>query len=374
MKIVSVVGARPNFMKIAPIIRAVTSQPSIEHLLVHTGQHYDEKMSKSFFKDLGIPKPDVNLEVGSGSHARQTAEIMMRFEPVLLKYQPDLMIVVGDVNSTLACSVVASKLRVAVAHVEAGLRSLDRDMPEEINRLVTDAITDIFFTTSPDADQNLIKEGIAKNRIFFVGNVMIDTLLHNLNKASQSKILQNLDLKARRYALLTMHRPSNVDDPQILERLAGALTTINQDIPVVFPMHPRTRRNLKHPALKNLSDQLSRLKLIEPLGYLDFLSLMKNAKFVLTDSGGIQEETTVLGIPCLTLRENTERPITVTQGTNVLVGSDPKKILSEAKKIVAGRLKKGRRPKYWDGKSAQRIVETLVKLKKNNRLLLIPTH
>lgn len=372
MKIVSVVGARPNFMKIAPIIRAVASQRSMEHLLVHTGQHYDEKMSKSFFKDLGIPKPDVNLEVGSGSHARQTAEIMMRFEPVLLKYKPDLMIVVGDVNSTLACSVVASKLRVAVAHVEAGLRSLDRDMPEEINRLVTDAITDIFFTTSPDADQNLIKEGIAKNRIFFVGNVMIDTLMHNLTKASQSHILQNLDLKPRRYALLTMHRPSNVDDPKILKRLASALTTINQDIPVVFPMHPRTRHNLKNPALKNLSDQLSHLKLIEPLGYLDFLSLMKNAKFVLTDSGGIQEETTVLGIPCLTLRENTERPITITQGTNVLVGSDPKKILSEAKKIFAGRYKKGRRPKYWDGKSAQRIVETLVKLEKNNRLLLVP--
>ncbi|PIW65121.1 MAG: UDP-N-acetylglucosamine 2-epimerase (non-hydrolyzing) [Candidatus Omnitrophica bacterium CG12_big_fil_rev_8_21_14_0_65_50_5] len=372
MKIVSVVGARPNFMKIAPIIRAVTSQPSIEHLLVHTGQHYDEKMSKSFFKDLGIPKPDVNLEAGSGSHARQTAEIMMRFEPVLLKYKPDLMIVVGDVNSTLGCSVVASKLRVAVAHVEAGLRSLDRDMPEEINRLVTDSITDIFFTTSPDADQNLIKEGIAKNRIFFVGNVMIDTLMHNLNKASQSKILHNLHLKPRGYALLTMHRPSNVDDPQILKRLAGALAAINQDIPVVFPVHPRTRNNLKHPALKNLNAQLSRLKLIEPLGYLDFLSLMTNARFVLTDSGGIQEETTVLGIPCLTLRENTERPITVTQGTNVLVGSDPKKILSEVKKILAGRHKKGRRPKYWDGKSARRIVETLMKLKKNNRLLLVP--
>ena len=368
MKILSVVGARPNFIKIAPLVRAAHQFPSIRHILVHTGQHYDESMSTSFFRDLGIPQPDVNLEVGSASHAAQTAEIMKRFEPILLKHKPDVVVVVGDVNSTLACSVVASKLRIPVAHVEAGLRSFDRTMPEEINRLVTDSVADILFTTSVEAAKHLHREGIPSNRIFFVGNVMIDTLMEKLKKASASSILNKLKLRNSHYALVTLHRPSNVDDPKILNHIFSALETIQLFLPVIFPVHPRTRKNINR-LFKSRLVRMKNLILLEPLGYLDFLQLMRSAKMVLTDSGGIQEETTVLGIPCLTIRENTERPITITQGTNTLVGLKKEKIIKEAMKILKGKGKKGKRPELWDGKASNRIVRILLKLKKQKRLL-----
>lgn len=368
MKIISVVGARPNFMKIAPIARELKRHKGIKHIIVHTGQHYDEKMSASFFRQLGIPRPGINLEVGSGSHAVQTAEIMRRFEPVCLKHRPDLVLVVGDVNSTLACTIVAKKLWIPAVHVEAGLRSFDRRMPEEINRIVTDCVCDVFFTTSPEANTYLKKEGVPASRIFYVGNVMIDTLMGNTAKAAKSPIARRLGVEKRGYALVTLHRPSNVDTKESLMRIMRALEHIQKKIKVVFPVHPRTLKNIQRFLSKKELASLSNIVFLEPLGYIDFLNLTMNAKFVLTDSGGIQEETTVLGVPCLTARENTERPITITQGTNVLVGTKTQKIISEAEKILKGKAKKGRRPQYWDGKASARIVKTLKNLYKKGAL------
>lgn len=360
MRILNVVGARPNFMKIAPILREMRRYPAIEPLLVHTGQHYDEDMSRVFFDDLGLPRPDVDLEVGSGTHAWQTAQVMLRFEPVLEQARPELVIVVGDVNSTLACALVAAKRHIPVAHVEAGLRSFDRTMPEEINRQLTDAISDLLFTTCQDANENLQREGIPKERIFFVGNVMVDTLLQHRARAEHSTIRTTLGLEGRDYALVTLHRPSNVDDPSVLSRLVETLCQISRWLPVMFPAHPRTMERLKR---IKLTDALARsnVRLLEPIGYVDFLHLMAHARLVLTDSGGIQEETTVLGVPCLTLRSNTERPVTITEGTNTLVGTDPDRILAETERILNGGGKTGRIPKLWDGQAAQRILAVIVR-------------
>jgi UDP-N-acetylglucosamine 2-epimerase (non-hydrolysing) len=445
MKVINVVGARPNFMKIAPIIRAIAtynnsyhlSPITLHHLLVHTGQHYDYEMSKVFFKDLELPEPDIYLGVGSGTHAEQTGKVMIEFEKVLFKERPDLVIVVGDVNSTLACALAASKTyyskklgvnsgkvdavkneqisvnnltnsknpinainargyRPLIAHVEAGLRSFDRTMPEEINRLLTDQISDFLFTPSPDADENLKKEGIPEDKIFLVGNVMVDSLLFNLEKAKKSQILEKLDLarnlqsaipgpcsaeqtslgsnpqsaRPTAYCLLTLHRPSNVDDKDSFLRIINALTEISKHIPIIFPIHPRTRKQIEafgfEPYFVSLTNNQSpitnnRIYLVDPLGYLDFLNLMMHSTFVMTDSGGIQEETTVLGIPCLTLRDTTERPITISQGTNVLVWNDTQKIIDEAFKILDRKGKTGNHPELWDGKAAERIVEVLLK-------------
>ena len=358
LKVVCVCGARPNFMKIGPVCDALAQVDSVEMLLVHTGQHYDERMSRLFFEELGIPKPDRNLEVGSGSHAVQTAEVMQRFEPVCLEFQPDWVIVVGDVNSTIACALVAAKLDIKVAHVEAGLRSFDRSMPEEINRTLTDAISDLLFVTEPSGLENLKREGIADEKVHLVGNVMIDTLLRNAARADKSDILEVLNLQRKNYAVVTLHRPSNVDRPETLSSVLSALETISRDMPVVFPVHPRTRGNLVNMGLVTRVDDLPNLRLVEPLGYLDFLKAMTEAALVLTDSGGIQEETTILGVPCLTLRENTERPITVTQGTNRLTGSQADAIVSAYREVRA-RPPKGRVPDLWDGRAAQRIAAVL---------------
>ena len=370
MKFVNVVGARPNFMKMAPIIEALEQQPSgIDHLLVHTGQHYDEKMSKAFFDDLGMPVPDINLEIGSGTHAEQTSRIMVEFEKVCLKEQPDLVIVVGDVNSTMACTITAKKLGIRVAHVEAGLRSRDMTMPEEINRLCTDILCDYLFTTEPIANENLIKEGVAPEKIFFVGNVMIDTLLKHKEMASRSGTLERLDLKPGEYATLTMHRPSNVDDGVILEGILQALKEISRTVPIIFPIHPRTRKMAQTFGLSDYFTEGGRpqgIWLTEPLGYLDFLQLTMNSRLVLTDSGGLQEETTVLGVPCITMRYNTERPITCSIGTNVLVGSEKDKILAEARQILNDSTRKGAVPEKWDGQTAKRIVKILKSRGKND--------
>ena len=372
MKIVLVVGARPNFMKVAPIIRAInkhnasTRSTHIEPTLVHTGQHYDYEMSQIFFKDLELPQPDIYLGAGSGTHAEQTGKIMIELEKVLFKERPHLVIVVGDVNSTLAGALAAVKLCIPVAHVEAGLRSYDRTMPEEINRLLTDAISDYLFTPSHDADENLRKEGIPEDKIFLVGDVMVDSLLHNKAHAAQSDILETLGLAASHqspvtpYALLTLHRPSNVDEKESLLKIIKALSEISRRIRIVFPAHPRTQKRLKEfGILDNLPITSHQLLITEPLGYLDFLNLEMNAKFVMTDSGGIQEETTVLSIPCLTLRNTTERPITISQGTNILVWNDSQRITEEAFKILDGKGKTGNCPELWDGKAAERIVEIL---------------
>jgi len=364
----SVVGARPNFMKIAPIAKAIKKQKGIKHIIVHTGQHYDEKMSDSFFRQLGIPKPNINLEVGSGTHAIQTAEIMKRFEPVCEEHMPDVVLVVGDVNSTLACTIVAKKLWIPAVHVEAGLRSFDRHMPEEINRIVTDCLCDVFFTTSPEAITYLQNEGTPKNRIFYVGNVMVDTLMGNVEKAKRSKIAKILNVKKGEYALVTLHRPSNVDIQESLINLVKALMDIQNKIKVVFPVHPRTIKNIKRYINREELASMHNVMFLDPLGYIDFLNLTMNAKFVLTDSGGIQEETTVLGVPCLTARENTERPITITEGTNVLVGTKTQRIISETNKILRGKFKKGKQPKYWDGKASERIVAILMRLYKQGKL------
>jgi UDP-N-acetylglucosamine 2-epimerase (non-hydrolysing) len=356
IKVINVAGARPNFPKIGPIMAAMQNDPAFEPLLLHTGQHYDAAMSDVFFRDLGIPEPDIYLNVGSASHAVQTASIMVGFEQVLLEHKPDLVLVVGDVNSTVACSLVAAKLHVPVAHVEAGLRSRDRAMPEEINRLVTDALADFLLTPSPDADENLRAEGVSEEKIIRVGNVMIDSLLRSLPIAAQSGILHDLELERGGYGVVTLHRPSNVDDPQVLLGLIGALTAV--DYPIVFPVHPRTRGRLADAGLID-SIERSRIQLTEPLGYLDFLHLMANSKLVLTDSGGLQEETTALGVPCLTLRENTERPITVVEGTNTVVGADPDRIVAEARRVLDGHGKAGRIPALWDGRTGERIVKEL---------------
>ncbi len=357
MRMIFAAGARPNFVKIAPLMRAVADYRDIEAILVHTGQHYDRAMSESFFSDLEIRRPDVNLNVGSASHAVQTAEVMKRFEPVLLEHVPDVVVVVGDVNSTIACALTAAKLGISVAHVEAGLRSFDSTMQEEINRVLTDAISDFLFTTEPSAQENLLREGVPRRKIFEVGNVMVDSLRRFLEKASHSDVLSRLQVTSGDggYALVTLHRPANVDDPAGLRRLFGAINVISNSIPVVFPVHPRTQNQIQKLGIEVAPE----ICLIEPLGYLDFLYLMSKSKLVLTDSGGVQEETTVLGVPCLTLRENTERPITISSGTNRLVGSDPGKIIRYAHAILAGQTRKGKIPHLWDGRAAERIVALL---------------
>jgi UDP-N-acetylglucosamine 2-epimerase (non-hydrolysing) len=360
VKLVNVVGARPNLMKIAPLMEAWARRTGVEALLVHTGQHYDANMSELFFRELGIPEPDLNLEVGSASHAVQTAEIMRAFEPVVREHRPDAVIVVGDVNSTIACGLVAVKLGVRLAHVEAGLRSFDRTMPEEINRVLTDAISDALFCTEESGVVNLRREGIAPERIHLVGNVMIDTLLRHRAKAEQSGVLAELGLAPRTYAVVTLHRPANVDDAAVLERLVDALEAIHRDLAIAFPVHPRTRQKLAASGLAARLAALDGLRLVEPLGYLDFLKLMAEARLVLTDSGGIQEETTILGVPCLTLRENTERPVTVECGTNRVVGRDPARILAAWREIRDGAPGPARVPPLWDGRAAERIAEVLV--------------
>lgn len=358
-KIISVVGARPNFMKVAPIHKAFQKYTSrVQHLICHTGQHYDEKMSKIFFDDLELPQPDFYLGVGSGSHAEQTANIMLEFEKVLLSEKPDLIIVVGDVNSTVACSLVATKLNIKVAHVEAGLRSFDRTMPEEINRLLTDAISDYLFVTEKSGIINLKNEGVSENKIYFVGNVMIDSLLHYLPKASQSSVLKKYGLTPSKYLLITLHRPSNVDSNEFLSDLMKLFRNLSSDRKIIFPVHPRTKKNLEQSGYA--SDKIQNLILTEPIGYIDFLALTKNAELIITDSGGIQEESTFLGVQCITVRNNTERPITVEVGTNQLIGTNLSQVESAARQILNGNIKKGGIPQNWDGMTAERIVKILV--------------
>lgn len=376
-KVMYIVGARPNFMKVAPLMREMSRYPQkFDQLLLHTGQHYDDEMSKCFFNDLRLTEPDIYLGVGSGTHSEQTGKIMIEFEKVCFKEKPDLVIVVGDVNSTVACALVATKLCIPVAHVEAGLRSFDRTMPEEINRILTDQISDYLFTTCEDANQNLIKEGIPENKIFFVGNAMIDSLLNHIKIANNSVIPEKLGLrknnKIKKYGLVTLHRPSNVDNKKILKGILGALNGLARVIPVIFPAHPRTIKQIKNFKLqemvnyeenflsKGLNNTNRSILAIPPLGYLDFLCLISNAAIVLTDSGGIQEETTILGIACLTLRNNTERPITIKEGTNILVGNNPDNIINTALNILKNQNSKKKIPKYWDGKAAERIVEILI--------------
>jgi len=368
MKIINVVGARPNFIKIAPLMAAYEAHGAIEPLLVHTGQHYDEQMSDLFFRQLGIPQPDINLEVGSLSHAAQTAEIMKAFEPVVLEHKPRAVVVVGDVNSTIACGLVAVKMGVKLVHVEAGLRSFDRTMPEEINRLLTDAISDLLFCTEKSGVENLRREGVAEEKVFLVGNVMIDTLLRNQAAADRSSILEELALAAGSYAVLTLHRPSNVDDPRVLGCILDAIEVIQRDMSVVFPLHPRTRGNLDRSlhdprSGMNLSDRVRGMRgllVIDPAGYLDFLKLTSSAALVLTDSGGIQEETTILKVPCLTLRENTERPITTEVGSNRVVGTQPHRIIAAYRQIRSGEGRPVGVPPLWDGHAADRIARILV--------------
>lgn len=363
LRIVNVVGTRPNFIKMAALMEAFKKFADIEPLLVHTGQHYDERMSQIFFEQLEIPRPDINLEVGcNSSQTVQTAEIMKRFEPVVLDYSPDVVVVVGDVNSTIACALVAVKLRVKVAHIEAGLRSFDRGMPEEINRLLTDAISDYLFVTERSGLENLKREGILGEKIFFVGNVMIDTLFRNKAKAESSTILEQLGLNEKGYALITLHRPSNVDNPKVLGRLLGAVKVVSLIIPVIFVVHPRTQRNITAFGFDKVDKEGGRclaksgIRLTDPIGYLDFLKLMAWSKVILTDSGGIQEESTILKVPCLTLRNNTERPVTVEVGTNMLVGTDPVCILEGFRKVMKSGELRGGIPELWDGKAAERIV------------------
>jgi UDP-N-acetylglucosamine 2-epimerase (non-hydrolysing) len=347
--ILHVVGARPNFVKAAPVLRAIRER-GMRQTLVHTGQHYDGNMSDVFFTQLDIPEPDFNLEVGSGSHASQTAEIMRRFEPVVLERKPDLTLVYGDVNSTVAAALVCSKLLIPVGHVEAGLRSFDRTMPEEINRIVTDRLSDVLFTPSEDGDANLLREGVPKERIHFVGNVMIDSLIRLLPAA------RNCPKNGfpERFALVTLHRPSNVDDFETLRELLNALARVSKDLNIVFPVHPRTRQRITEFGIDSQN-----LRLLDPLPYIEFLSLQTRAAVVITDSGGIQEETTYLGVPCLTLRPNTERPITVTSGTNILVGDDRGRLIAELGKIMEGKQKKGVTPPLWDGRTGDRIANIL---------------
>jgi UDP-N-acetylglucosamine 2-epimerase (non-hydrolysing) len=378
-------------MKIAPLIRAIdkynntlsSSLPAISTLLIHTGQHYDVNMSESFFKDLNLPEPDVNLGIGSGSHGEQTGRVLIEFEKVLFKEQPDLVIVVGDVNSTIACTLACAKLHIPVAHVEAGLRSFDRSMPEEINRILTDAVSDYLFTPSPDGDENLLKEGIPQEKIYMVGDIMVDSLLFNLEKARKSLILKKLGLQKELstdhcqlttdYCLLTLHRPSNVDNKESFSRILQGLREVNSRIPIIFPIHPRTTKQIykfgmesafnfhELPDMNPEDYNDDKIHCFEPFGYLDFLNLMAHAKVVMTDSGGIQEETTVLDIPCITLRDTTERPITIREGTNVLVHNDPHKIKAEFSKALEGNSKKGKCPDIWDGHTAERIVKILTR-------------
>ncbi len=363
LKIMCVCGARPNFMKIAPLMAALNKTDGVAATLVHTGQHYDEKMSKLFFEQLRIPRPDVDLEVGSGSHAAQTAEIMKRFEPLCLERRPDWVVVVGDVNSTIACALVAVKLGIKVAHVEAGLRSFDRSMPEEINRLLTDAISDLLLVSEPSGVDNLAKEGVDPAKVKFVGNVMIDTLLANRERAEESDALDRLKLSPREYVVVTLHRPSNVDDASTFTGILEALITIAARRNVVFPVHPRTRGNIERFGVMPRIQATPGIVLCEPQGYLDFLKLMANAFAVLTDSGGMQEETTILGVPCLTMRNNTERPVTISEGTNRLVQPTRDAILAAFESLRSGPSSDTPpRPHLWDGRAAERIVEALLEV------------
>jgi len=361
LRIACVAGARPNFMKIAPLIEEMKKYDDVEPILVHTGQHYDEEMSDLFFVHLNIPTPDINLEVGSFSHAVQTARIMIEYEPVILERRPSLTLVVGDVNSTIACSLVSVKLGVPVAHIEAGLRSGDRTMPEEINRILTDAISDYLFVTEESGIKNLRREGISEEKIFFVGNVMIDTLRSHIKKSESSDILERLNLNKGEYAVLTLHRPSNVDDYYSFDEILKAIDYMQKRLKIIFPVHPRTKNKISSFGFEDQIDKMENFVLIDPLGYLDFMKLMKDSRLVLTDSGGMQEETTVLGIPCITLRENTERPVTITEGTNTLAGTGAENIIKVFDGIWGKKDFNYKIPKLWDGKAASRIVEIIIR-------------
>lgn len=359
MRIINIVGARPNFMKIAPLMAAYQAHPSIEPLLVHTGQHYDRKMSELFFEELGIPRPDLNLGIAGGSHVHQHVEVMKAFEPVIAEHKPDLLLVVGDVNSTLSCALVAAKMGVPVAHVEAGLRSFNRTMPEEVNRIMTDQISDLLFVSEQSGLINLAREGLDHEGVHFVGNVMIDSLLTNLAKAEKSGILGELAVTPKAYGVLTMHRPANVDDEAVLTRLLDTMIRVSQRLPLVFPAHPRTIDRLGRYGLKARLDAAENITVVPPLGYLDFLKLVKHSRIILTDSGGIQEETTVLRVPCVTLRETTERPSTVMVGTNRLAGTDPDAIWRHFEAAMASDPTAYSIPGQWDGKAATRIAAIL---------------
>jgi UDP-N-acetylglucosamine 2-epimerase (non-hydrolysing) len=362
-KIILVAGARPNFMKVAPLLQELVKYPeAFQPLLIHTGQHYDADMSDIFFQDLELPKPDRFLGVGSGSHAEQTAKVMVAFEEVCIEERPDLVVVVGDVNSTMACAIVAKKLCIPVAHVEAGLRSRDWTMPEEINRVVTDAISDLLFTPSRDANENLLREGIPPERIHFVGNVMIDSLLSQISKTENRGTLQRFGVKAGNYAILTLHRPSNVDSSKVLMGIFNVMLDLSQELPIIWPVHPRSRKMLEQLSLAHDIRNSRDLRLTEPIGYLDMLTLNRWARMVITDSGGLQEEATVLGIPCVTLRQNTERPVTVKAGGNRVVGNSPDRIRAAVLSILKGNSNRITIPELWDGKAAMRIVEVLMRL------------
>jgi len=361
MRVLNVVGARPNLMKIAPLVEEMSHYPQIESTLLHTGQHYDDNLSRIFFDELGIPRPDIYLAVGSGTHAEQTARVMVAFERALREQRPDLVLVVGDVNSTVACTLTAVKMHIPVAHVEAGLRSFDRTMPEEVNRVITDALAEWLFTTERSARENLLLEGRPDDIIHFVGNVMIDTLLRHQERALQTPVLERFDVVPGEYVLVTLHRPRNVDDASKLSAIMQALERVHERLPVVFPVHPRTRKRLSESELLERVEKRLGPGLCEPLGYLEFLHLMARSRLVLTDSGGIQEETTILEVPCLTLRPATERPITVTDGTNRVIGSAPDRIVPEIERILAGDVPQGGVPELWDGRAAKRIVDVLVR-------------
>ena len=371
MKIISVVGARPNFMKMAPVHKefvkqsAISSQQSVQHLICHTGQHYDEKMSKVFFEDLELPKPDFYLGVGSGSHAMQTAKVMIEFEKVLIREKPDLVMVYGDVNSTVACSLVAAKMGIKIAHVESGLRSFDRAMPEEINRIVTDHLADYLFVTEKSGIENLKNEGINGNKTFLVGNTMIDSLVHYLHKAKKSDVLRTYNLQPTNYILVTLHRPSNVDNEENVKQVFNLLNKLSEKRKIIFPVHPRTVKVVEKLGISVCAN----LILTEPIGYIDFLSLMKNAELVITDSGGLQEETTYLGTQCITVRDNTERPVTVEVGTNQLIGTDLKKVEESAIDVLNGNRKAGNVPELWDGKVAERIKKIILSEAERNNIL-----
>ena len=361
MKVVSVVGARPNYMKVAPLVKRLRATPGVDSILVHTGQHYDSLMSDRFFMDLDLPEPDINLGIGPGTHAQQTAKALVGCEKLLQEHRPDWVIVVGDVNSTVACALAAAKLQIRIAHVEAGLRSFDRRMPEEVNRVLTDHLARLLFTHSEEADGNLIREGIPVTRICNVGNVMIDALLSSLERASQSTILEDLGVRTKSYALMTLHRPENVDRPETLLDILDAVSDVQELLPVIFPVHPRTQRCLEGIGPQRGTEFSSRFRRIDPLGYLDFLQLMRYASFVLTDSGGVQEETTFLGVPCITLRETTERPVTVRLGTNEVVGTNRERIRVACEKALSREGAPASIPPLWDGHTADRIVEMLLK-------------
>jgi len=371
LKLILVAGARPNFMKVAPLVKAIHrhnerldhSTPRIEFLLVHTGQHYDIEMSEVFFRDLGLPKPDINLEVGSASHAAQTAKIMTGFEGVCLAEKPDWVVVVGDVNSTMACTLVAAKLGIKVAHVEAGLRSFDRSMPEEINRVVTDALADLLLTPSADADKNLLREGITEEKIRRVGNVMIDTLIANLDRARKMPVIDRFGLEEHKYAFVTLHRPSNVDNEKSLSSIMETLFDLSSRMDVVFPVHPRTRKQLVSCGISEKARQYPRLMITDPMNYLDTICLVDKARFVITDSGGLQEETTFLKIPCLTVRPNTERPVTINQGSNKLTSLDT--IKNDIEQVLNGHSRQCKVPDLWDGATGNRIISELIQLDKS---------